>query len=203
LSSDPIARYLSLLDWRRRTAEMYAEIRLRHDRDPVSAHEFWRRRRDDLFRNHPQSPLLPDDRARVSGLKYFEYDARLSFTATLRQLPEKRDDVVTSDRRTMRVVRVGAVDLPVGVLEVMWLDEYSGGVFLPFRDATSGSTTSGVGRYLIDTAKGADLGGRRDELVVDFNFSYNPSCAYDEQWSCPLAPAANSLPVAVEAGERV
>ena len=98
-------------------------------------------------------------------------------------------------------VRFGRVDLPIGTLEVLWLEEYSGGVFLPFRDATSGQTTYGGGRYLLDTAKGADLGSRGDELVLDFNFAYHPSCKYDPQWVCPLAPLGNRLQVAVDAGE--
>ena len=75
-------------------------------------------------------------------------------------------------------------------------------MFLPFRDATSGSETYGAGRYLLDTVKGADLGDDGGRLVLDFNFAYNPSCAYDPRWACPLAPPENRLPVAVRAGER-
>ncbi len=88
-------------------------------------------------------------------------------------------------------------------LEVHWLEAYGGGVFLSFGDATSGRETYGGGRYLLDTVKGADLGSAGDRLVLDFNFAYNPSCAYDPRWVCPLAPPANRLPVAVEAGERL
>ena len=98
---------------------------------------------------------------------------------------------------------MGTVDLPFGRLEVYWLAEYSGGVFLPFRDATGADETYGGGRYLLDTAKGADLGSAADgELILDFNFAYNPSCHYDPRWNCPLSPAANRLPVRIEAGER-
>jgi uncharacterized protein (DUF1684 family) len=87
-------------------------------------------------------------------------------------------------------------------LDVYWLEGYGGGLFLPFADATSGSETYGAGRYLLDTVKGADLGSSEEELVLDFNFAYNPSCAYDPQWVCPLAPAANRLGVPVRTGER-
>jgi uncharacterized protein len=100
-------------------------------------------------------------------------------------------------------VRFGAFDLDVGSLEVFWLDAYGGGVFIPFRDATSGSSTYGGGRYLLDTAKGADLGSIDDRLVLDFNFAYHPSCVYDPKWVCPLAPPSNRLAVAIEAGERM
>ena len=87
-------------------------------------------------------------------------------------------------------------------LEVAWLAAYGGGVFLSFRDATSGRESYGGGRYLLDTVKGADLGEDDGRLVLDFNFAYNPSCAYDPGWVCPLAPPANRLTVAVETGEK-
>ena len=88
-------------------------------------------------------------------------------------------------------------------LDVFWLSGYAGGLFLPFRDASSGEETYGAGRYLLDTAKGADLGDEGDDLILDFNFAYQPSCSYDPQWSCPLAPPGSTLPLAVRAGERL
>jgi uncharacterized protein (DUF1684 family) len=196
--TDPL---LDLLDYRRRTNEMYDAVRALRERDPRAAHRLWRERRDDLFRSHPQSALPVGERAAFRGLPYRDYDPAFSFTATLRSLPHERYDVDTSTGGVIPFVRFGAVDLPIGTLEVLWLDEYSGGVFLPFRDATSGKTTYGGGRYLLDTAKGADLGSRGDELVLDFNFAYHPSCKYDPQWVCPLAPLSNRSTVAVEAGE--
>jgi uncharacterized protein len=197
-----IGDYLALLDWRRQVAGLYADARAQHGRAPVDAHAAWRRRRDDLFRAHPQSPLAPEQRASFEGLRYFDYDPRFAFTAPIRPLPQTPYDAHGSDGRTIAMVRIGAVDLPIGTLEVMWLDAYSGGLFIPFRDATAGATTYGGGRYLLDTAKSADLGMRGDALVLDFNFAYHPSCAYDPKWSCPLAPPANRLAVAVTAGER-
>jgi hypothetical protein len=86
---------------------------------------------------------------------------------------------------------------------VYWLAGYGGGVFIPFRDATSGTATYGGGRYLWDSVKGADLGSVGDELVLDFNYAYHPSCTYDPQWSCPLAPRDNWLDIPIEAGERL
>ena len=88
-------------------------------------------------------------------------------------------------------------------LEVLWLDAYGGGLILPFRDATSGSETYGGGRYLLDTVKGADLGGADGRLLLEFNFAYNPSCVYSARWACPLTPPANRLDVAIRAGERL
>jgi len=198
--ADPL---LDLIDYRRRVNELYAEVRALRARDPRAAHKRWREVRDNLFRSHPQSAVPPEKRADFRGLPYREYDPAFVFTAAVRPLPRESYDVDTSTGGVIRFVRFGAVDLPLGSLEVLWLDEYSGGVFLPFRDATSGKTTYGGGRYLLDTAKGADLGSRGDELVLDFNFAYHPSCVYDPKWTCPLAPLSNRLSSEVNAGELV
>jgi uncharacterized protein (DUF1684 family) len=77
---------------------------------------------------------------------------------------------------------------------------YGGGLFLPFRDKSELSYQGT--RYLLDTIKGADQGMEQGKLVVDFNFAYNPSCAYHPRWICPLAPAENWLGVAINAGEQ-
>jgi uncharacterized protein (DUF1684 family) len=196
--ADPL---LDLLDYRRRVNEMYDAVRSLRERDPRAAHQLWRERRDDLFRTHPQSALPERERAAFRGLPYHDYDPAFAFTANVRSVTRESYDVDTSTGGVIRFVRFGAVELPIGTLEVLWLDEYSGGVFLPFRDATSGKTTYGGGRYLLDTAKGADLGSSGDALFLDFNFAYHPSCVYDPKWTCPLAPLSNRLTVAVEAGE--
>jgi len=84
-----------------------------------------------------------------------------------------------------------------------WLDQYGGGLFLPLRDTTAGTTSYGAGRYLLDTAKGADLGSVGQALVIDLNFQYHPSCRYDSRWVCPLAPHDNVIDVPIRAGERL
>jgi uncharacterized protein (DUF1684 family) len=195
--------YLTLLDWRRKVADLYSEVRGLLPKDAPAAHARWRECRDELFRDHPQSALPAAERAGFRGLPYYPYDPRFAFAAAVRPLPEERYDVDTSTGGVIPFVRFGVVDLPVGTLEVFWLDAYSGGVFLPFRDATAGKTTYGGGRYLLDTAKSADLGSVGDELVLDFNFAYHPSCRYDPKWVCPLAPLSNRLTVPIEAGERM
>ena len=195
--------YLELLDYRRQVSTLYADVRGLYPTDPAAAHARWRAGRDQLFGTHPQSALPAHERARFAGLAYAPYDPKLAFTAAIRPLPHETYDVGTSTGGVIPFVRFGAVDLPVGTLEVFWLDAYSGGVFIPFRDATSGKTTYGGGRYLLDTAKSADLGARGDALVLDFNFAYHPSCHYDPQWVCPLAPLSNRLAVPIDAGELV
>ena len=195
--------YLTLLDWRRRVAGLYADVRAKLPQDAADAHARWRAGRDELFKSHPQSALPEPERARFRGLPYFGYERRFALSGRVRPLPEERYDVATSTEGVIPFVRFGAIDLEIGTLEVFWLDAYGGGVFVPFRDATAGKTTYGGGRYLLDTAKGADLGSVEDRLVLDFNFAYHPSCVYDPRWTCPLAPPGNRVAVAIEAGERL
>lgn len=200
---------LELLDWRRRVHELYRAVREEAAADPVDAHAHFRAARDRLFAEHPQSPIPIAERAGFTGLPYWPYDPAFRFEAVVEPAgpagadAPARVSAVSLRDEAFPLERIGRVRLPVGDLEVYWIDVYGGGVFVPFRDATSGRETYGAGRYLLDTAKGADLGGDEGRLVLDFNFAYHPSCAYDARWSCPLAPRANWLATAVEAGERL
>ena len=192
---------LQLLDWRRKVAALYARIRERRVDDPLSAHDDWRTTRDVLFGSHPETPL--EDASGFAGLSYAPYDrAYVWEVAVDTSVERERFPVDTSSGDSIAFVRFGRVALPVGTLDVFWLDAYGGGVFLPFRDATAGGTTYGGGRYLLDTAKGADLGSDPDgRLILDFNFAYHPSCHYSPRWSCPLAPPGNRLTAAITVGE--
>jgi uncharacterized protein len=196
---------LTLADWRREVAEMYAQVRGADD--PAQAHARWRERRDRLFRESPQSPLGSGDRMRATGVPYWPYDPRLRFVLPVLAVASgKTYSIATGDDEVTRIRQLGWAEFPdpiAGRLAIWWLEQYGGGVFVPFRDATAGASTYGAGRYLLDTAKGADLGGDAGRLVLDFNFSYHPSCRYDAAWQCPLAPPENVLVAAIEAGERL
>ncbi len=194
---------LDLLDWRRTVAELYHAVRADADADPEGALARFRAGRDRLFAEHPQSPLPASARPGFEGLRYWPRDPALRFEAEVEAAEPWRLEATSLSGEAFALERIGIVRLPPGTLEVYWIDSYGGGVFVPFRDATSGSATYGAGRYLIDTAKGADLGGTGSSLVLDFNYAYHPSCAHDPRWSCPLAPRANWLTVPVEAGERL
>jgi len=112
-------------------------------------------------------------------------------------------DVPTGTDGVVPFERVGVVTLPgLGSLAVWALRSYGGGMFVPVKDALAGHGTYGGGRYLLDTIKGAHLGSSDDGIVVDLNFAYNPSCAYDPAWACPLATADNTLAVELPVGER-
>jgi uncharacterized protein (DUF1684 family) len=192
---------LELLDWRRRVAELYVRVRGCREDDPLAAHDDWRATRDRLFATHPETPL--DDPDDFDGLSYAPYDPSFVWHAEVDCTVERqRFPVATSTGDQMAFIRFGRVRLPVGTLDVFWLDAYGGGLFLPFRDATAGAQTYGGGRYLLDTVKGADLGATGDgRLVLDFNFAYHPSCHYATRWSCPLAPPGNRLEAAIPVGE--
>jgi hypothetical protein len=194
---------LTLLDWRRRVARLYAEVR--GEPDPAAAHEHWRRTRDELLRTHPDSPVPLAERAAYPGAPVAPYDPALRFEVKVDTGVEPLHlDIATGTDGVAPFDRIGCVHLPGGGdLDVWWLGSYGGGMFVPVKDATAGTASYGGGRYLIDTVKGADLGGEDGWLVLDFNFAYNPSCAYDPAWACPLAPPGNTLRRSLPAGELV
>jgi uncharacterized protein (DUF1684 family) len=196
---------LTLAGWRREVAAMYGEVR--NASDPAIAHTRWRERRDHLFREHPDSPLGPEDPMRVTGIPYWPYNPDLRFALpVLPASPPGSYSIPTGGDEVTRIRQAGWVELPDpigGRLAIWWLEQYGGGIFVPFRDGTAGNSTYGAGRYVLDTAKGADLGVDGDLLVLDFNFSYHPSCRYDEAWQCPLAPPENRLTAPIEAGEKL
>jgi uncharacterized protein (DUF1684 family) len=203
--ADLVADRLALLDWRRRIAELYAEIR--GNSDPRDAWRVWQATRAELFRRHPQSPIPASVRHRYGGPHVYPYDAAWRALAEVEPAEPKRLEIPTSTGDDMALRRWGVAHFRLGqfdlTLELYWLEGYGGGLFAPFADATSGRETYGAGRYLLDTVKGADLGHEGGRLILDFNFAYQPSCSYDPRWTCPLAPAANRLALAILAGERL
>jgi uncharacterized protein (DUF1684 family) len=200
-----LANHVSLWDWRRRVDALYAAIK--DAADPASSWREWRRGRDALFRSHAQTPLTPAARGRFGGLPFFDYDAAFRFTVDLVPAAGAQTEAITAGADgTVALVpfaRTRGLASRLGKeLVLYWIGGYGGGVFLPFADKTNGAATYAGGRYLLDTMKGADLGDAEGRVILDFNFAYNPSCAYSDRWVCPLSPAANRLPVAIDAGEQ-
>ncbi|MGP1674963.1 MAG: DUF1684 domain-containing protein [Candidatus Limnocylindrales bacterium] len=208
-----LADRLTLADWRRRIATLYADVRAMAATDPSIALAHWRAVREHLYREHPQSPVPAPARATFRA-RHFEHDPALRFQAAVE--PASSSEPVlpalalpNSGTDTLSFRRIGSVRLPFPAgerrLSVFWLAGYAGGLFIPFRDETNGTETYGAGRYLVDGAKSADLGA--DEatgtLTLDFNFATQPSCAFDARWACPLAPPENRLDLEVRAGERL
>jgi uncharacterized protein (DUF1684 family) len=197
--------YGRLWDYRRRVEQIYH--RVRDTGVSQRSWERWRTDRDDLFATHPASPIPQDRRPGFTGLPFPPYDPSWSLTSRLVPVEPEAIGVVHSGEGSTPMVRFAEVDVdsPQGrfTLDVYWMDVYGGGVFLPFRDSTNGSATYGGGRYLLDTAKSADLGDRDGELALDFNFAFHPSCTHDARWSCPLAPRANTLDIPIPVGEQL
>ena len=195
---DPVA----IADWRREVAQMYAEVRRIAASDPQAAHGVWVQQRDELFASHPASPLDVVASASFAGLDVAPYDPDYRFEVAIEPAGQQRMDVGTTTDGVVPFERIGTVELgSLGTLALWALKTYAGGLFLPVRDALAGTSTYGGGRYVLDTVKGADHGMAGDRLVVDLNFAYNPSCAYNPAWTCPLATRANTLAAAVPVGE--
>lgn len=167
--------------------------------DDTELNEF-RAAKDAFFRSHSQSPLAPAERQRFQGLRYYEPNPDLDLTLEPEDAPDSGIvEFDTSDgaqRHYLRWKRIRfTVDGNEAVL-TLFRNPSDGSLFLPFQDANAGGDTYGAGRYL----EPDELPGGR--VHVDFNFAYNPFCAYNEAYSCPLPPAENRLRVAIEAGEK-
>jgi len=203
-----MSEYLDLADWRRRVAALYDALRADTRTEPQRLRAF-RAARDRLFVEHPSSPVPAAERGSFAGVPYWPHDPELRFSARLEPDSDAPplDLPRSGEGASFPYSRIGWVAFEVeGTdcrLAVFWLSDYAGGIFIPFRDATSGGESYGAGRYLWDSAKGADLGSIGEELILDFNYAYHPSCVYDPRWSCPLAPLENRLTIPIRAGERL
>lgn len=206
MSARPGLTALQTADWRHRVFGIYSRVR---ELAPRDGHALWRQERDALFSSHPASPLLPEDRSEFRALPVADYDPAWRFELEVLPAEEHRMEVETGTDGTVPFDRIGRIEIPeVGPLDIWRLASYGGGLFVPVKDSTAGREggTYGGGRYLLDTVKGAHLGASFDgsapaTLVLDFNFAYNPSCAYDPAWACPLAPPGNTVRVPIPVGE--
>jgi uncharacterized protein len=168
----------------------------------MSRLEGYRARRDNYFASDEASPLTHEDRHRFTGLAYFDERPDLSFVLEIDESGDGVGEVVefaTQDNTPKKFARAGRIHFEADgqpATLTVFKDLDRGRFFLPFKDATAGKETYGVGRYL-DPQQRPD--GR---LVVDFNYAYNPYCAYSHGWSCPLTPFENIVRVPIAAGEK-
>lgn len=208
-----MSEFLDLYDYRCRNAELYRERMQAYKKgeDAETILKRFRAGKDALFNHHPQSALDVAQREQFQGLRYFEYNPAMRFDVLIdTNVEPTKLSVAMNAQESMTITTIGCVhfvidETPVA-LSIYWLNIYSGGLFLPFRDMTSPAQSYGGGRYLFDTIKGSDplpSLDHQDEhyITLDFNYAYNPSCAYNDQWFCPLAPRENQLKVALPAGE--
>ena len=205
--------YLDLYDYRCHMAEMYRTRRQAtlDGEDAVTVLQRFRQARDELFAKHSQSALDQEQKQQFQGLRYFPYNPAMCVEAGIEKDVEPLLlNVAMNAEETMTMTTVAQLHFTLESTEVSlslyWLNIYGGGLFLPFRDTTSPAESFGGGRYLFDTIKGSDFlpvpgTSANERIFLDFNYAYNPSCAYNDRWVCPLAPIENRLKVPVRAGE--
>jgi uncharacterized protein (DUF1684 family) len=161
--------------------------------------EAFRTEKDEFFASHPQSPLTPEQRKNFRGLNYFPENESLNLEVQVDEFPVQEEfEMQTSTGSVQTYRRYGKFKFTVdGVETELTIYQSEHGFFLPFVDSLAGSETYPAGRYL----EPDPLPGSR--FLVDFNQAYNPYCAYNEMWSCPITPAENRLKVAIRAGEKL
>jgi uncharacterized protein (DUF1684 family) len=161
--------------------------------------EQFRADKDEFYGHDDRSPLTPAVQRNFKGLSYFPENKALVIAAKIDRDVEPgvvRMETTKGTEQEYRrhgLVRFEVEGRPAQV--TLYSSAGSHELFLPFRDATSGKETYGAGRYL-------DLHAHADKVVIDFNYAYNPYCAYNPEWSCPLPPAENWLKVPIRAGEK-
>ena len=197
---------LDLLDYRRTVSELYAKVREQDANESI--YPTWCEKRNTLFRIHSQSALDDEQKAKFTGLVYYDYDPAYDVVGDFNSDVEPKEyHIDVGDDGEIHTKQIGNVTftLPTGTgtLSVFWIMGYGGGIFIPFGDTTNKITTYGAGRYLLDTIKGADLGIREGKLVMNFNYAYNPSCSYNYRWVCPLAPPESKVDFEIPVGEKV
>lgn len=211
LHSDPLLTAQQTADWRLRVFSIYQRVRELLPADPAAAHQHWVTARNALFAGHPASPLSDAAQEDFQGLTVAPYDPKYRVRAQFSEAGSgELLEILTGTDGIANMERLGTLHLPeLGELALWRHCGYGGGLFLPLRDGGSGlpGGSYGGGRYLLDSIKGAALeemtpgSAERESWVLDFNFCYQPSCAYDPAWACPLPGAANRLAETIPAGE--
>jgi len=158
----------------------------------------FRAEKDEFFRRHPQSPLTREQKQGFKGLNYFPENTVLRLDVEVEPLNDSKPMMMqTSTGGAQEYIRFGKFKFQVdGQAVELAIYQSEHGFFLPFVDALAGQETYPAGRYL----EPEPLAG--NHFLVDFNIAYNPYCAYNEMWSCPITPAENRLKVPIRAGEK-
>jgi uncharacterized protein (DUF1684 family) len=161
--------------------------------------EVFRQQKDRFFKQHPQSPLMPEQQQAFEGLRYFAEDPALRLVVPIEPFADQEVIAMqTSTGDVREYLRYGRLRFSVDGQDAeltLYADEDA--YFLPFADALADEETYGAGRYL----EPEPLGDGR--FLVDFNLAYNPYCAYNDDWSCPITPRENRLAVPIRAGEKI
>ncbi len=165
----------------------------------MTALDDFRKQKDEFFARDRRSPLTPEQRAAFKGLNYVPENPELSLEVVVLPFPKPEEiQMQTSTGDVQVYTRYARFRFTVEGQEAeltIYAADY--GYFLPFVDSLANKETYGAGRYLEpETEDGVNF-------LVDFNLAYNPYCAYNERWSCPLTPFENRLKVPIRAGEKI
>jgi uncharacterized protein (DUF1684 family) len=159
----------------------------------------FRKMKNDFFAHDGQSPLTPSQKKNFKGLNYFPPNPTLALEVTVEEFPEKQSIEMQTTTGDIQVYeRYGKFKFNVdGQSAELTIYHSNTGYFLPFVDSLARKDTYPAGRYL----EPEELGNNR--FRVDFNMAYNPYCAYNEYWSCPLTPFENHIKLPIRAGEKL
>ena len=159
----------------------------------------FRAEKDEFFNHHPQSPLTPHQKEEFEGLKYFPENQDLYIETDIEEFPKKEEiQIQTSTGEIRHYTRFGKISFQVdGENAELTIFQTHYGLFLPFVDSLANQETYGAGRYLEPERL------PNGKYLVDFNVAYNPYCAYNDLFSCPLTPWENRLTVPIRAGEKI
>jgi uncharacterized protein (DUF1684 family) len=153
--------------------------------------------KDEFFRSDPDSPLTEEQKAEFTGLHYFPENNDLRIEVTIKETTSEQVNIDASKGAARSYQKVGRFQFTVdGKLAELTIYENEYGYFLPFVDSLAGSETYPAGRYIEPELQSPK------HFMIDFNLAYNPYCAYNDRWSCPLTPAENRLSVPIRAGEK-
>ena len=164
--------------------------------------ERMRREKDSFFGSDPDSPITAEVKPHFKGFNYFHPDPKYVFMVQLHRYENPKIVLMATSKGTeQRFYKVGYFEFELDGQRVQ-LPAYTSverddkDLFIPFRDGTSGKESYGAARYL-------DLPvSPTDEYNLDFNYAYNPYCAYNADYVCPFPPKENWLSVEIRAGER-
>jgi uncharacterized protein len=159
----------------------------------------FRKEKDEFFATHPQSPLTYEQQVEFRGLNYYPENPKLAFEVNVDEFPEEKEVSMQTSTGDVQIYRrFGRIKFTVENQPAeLTIYESDHDFFLPFADALAGKETYGAGRYLEPQPAG------KGKFFIDFNYAYNPYCAYNSRWSCPIPPAENRLMVPIQAGEKI
>ena len=168
--------------------------------DYIKQIEEFRKEKDLFFKTSPYTPLTPEQQRKFQGLEYFQVEEKYRFIVELKELKNKTMvKIITSKGTEQEYIRYGVIEFEVDGTKCMltvFKQPNSDYFFVPFKDKTTGKETYGAGRYIeLEHIKG-------NKYILDFNLAYNPYCAYNDNWVCPLVPFENHLSVEIKAGEK-